>query len=198
MRGDFMADLLIVRMDSWSSWLAGIATCTGDYFYTFLLIPTFSWTTTHDHQRQTVYRLLYTLCDVGTWFHSNPVRLSFSETSWECKGFMQFHLRPLFSGYPYRTNFDPCQGVIFNGLSVISGTFSETFVTHCDTWTLTIMVFPTLMTITINDHIFAFEPHGWDLNQVARNVRAREAEFKLHATTTSLCVTMNVLLLNVL
>ena len=154
MRGDFMADLLIVRMDSWSSWLAGIATCTGDYFHTFLLIPTFSWTTTHDHQRQTVYRLLYTLCDVGTWFHSNPVRLSFSETSWECKGFMQFHLRPLFSGYPYRTNFDPCQGVIFNGLSVISGTFSETFVTHCDTWTLTIMVFPTLMTITINDHIF--------------------------------------------
>ena len=111
MRGDFMADLLIVRMDSWSSWLAGIATCNGDYFHTFLLIPTFSWTTTHDHQRQTVYRLLYTLCDVGTWFHSNPVRLSFSETSWECKGFMQFHLRPLFSGYPYRTNFDLCQGV---------------------------------------------------------------------------------------
>ena len=87
MRGDFMADLLIVRMDSWSSWLAGIATCNGDYFHTFLLIPTFAWTTTHDHQRQTVYRLLYTLCDVGTWFHSNPVRLSFSETSWECKGF---------------------------------------------------------------------------------------------------------------
>ena len=62
-----MADRPIVPMDSCISWLAGIATCTGDFLETELCsIPHY-----YEHRHMIIRDRLctygiYTLCDVGT------------------------------------------------------------------------------------------------------------------------------------
>ena len=91
-RGDFMADRTIVPMDSWTSWLAGIATCIRDYLYrTDLLFSTLlnidTWSSETDYA-----------CTGGTGYVMWAHILTHFEWvllwgSWD-SGFVQFHLRP--------------------------------------------------------------------------------------------------------
>ena len=154
-------------MGSCISWLAGIATCIGEYFVpNRSLHPHLLWTLIRDHQRQTTHAQVVQAMGYVLWAHMFLMTKCHFETA-ETR-VMQYHLRPFhvdttyWNGYPYRTDFDPCQGVIvselllqiFLGFSVTLPTFWDAPISFPDH-------------VTMFDYIFVFDPE-WSRTRVGR------------------------------
>ena len=194
-RGDFMADRTIVPMDSWTSWLAGIATCIRDYLYrTDLLFSTLlnidTWSSETDYA-----------CTGGTGYVMWAHILTHFEWvllwgSWD-SGFVQFHLRPysLIQRFEWLYISDRFRPVPRGHRQwTFSPDISGFFMTLCDFWDSSIS-FSDL--VIMSDYIFPFDPE-WSWTRVGRFRTSLVARIMVHATTPVLREAVIVLALNVL